>query len=78
MGYIFKKMEIEGSYFPESADPRLKFEIGDLVYSEGMKFDLGAFSESDPPSDGAITYSLSRGPAALEGSTLTITGTGAV
>ena len=79
MGYHLQgKWGIEGSYFPESADPRLKFEIGDVVYSEGMKFDLGAFSESDPPSDGAITYSLSGGPATLEGSTLTITGTGAV
>ena len=79
MGYHLQgKWGIEGSYFPESADPRLKFEIGDVVYSEGMKFDLGAFSESDPPSDGAISYFLGGGPATLEGSTLTITGTGAV
>ena len=79
VGYhLQQKWGIAGSYISAETDPKLKFEIGDLVYSPSMKFDLGAFSQSEPPSQGTITYTLTNGPATLSGAELSLNGIGAV
>ena len=63
---------------PHGLDPSLVFTLSKSYIGVGETIDIVAVSQSEPSSEGVVTYKLIAGPATLDGATLTSSGKGAI